>query len=257
MKVNYHSHTVRCHHASGTEREYVEAAIKSGIKVLGFADHTPYPFPEDHVHHFRMRMHEMDSYVNTVLSLKEEYRNDIDIHLGLEVEYFPAYFEQLCKEIADYPIEYFLLAQHCLGNGRNGDFYCSAKTDDPVKLISYCDQVLAGMDTGRFTYLAHPDLPNFLGDPALYDAQMRRICRKAKEISLPLEINFLGLTEGRHYPTDAFWKIAGEEKCDVIFGLDAHHPEHFQLKENLLKAQTIAEKYNLRLLEDAELVKPI
>jgi histidinol-phosphatase (PHP family) len=45
MKINYHTHTTRCHHAAGTEREYVEAAIANGIKVLGFADHTPYPFP--------------------------------------------------------------------------------------------------------------------------------------------------------------------------------------------------------------------
>ena len=45
MFANYHTHTARCNHASGTEREYVEAAIKSGLKILGFADHTPYPFP--------------------------------------------------------------------------------------------------------------------------------------------------------------------------------------------------------------------
>ena len=257
MKANYHTHTVRCHHASGTEREYVEAAIKSGLKVLGFADHTPYPFPEDHSHGIRMRINELEDYVNTVLALRDEYRGDIDIHLGLEVEYFPTYFEQLRKEASAYPIEYFLLSQHFLGNSAPGEFYCGALTEDPAKLTAYCDQIIAGMETGCFTYIAHPDLPQFAGDAQVYDTQMRRICRKAKEIALPLEINFLGIDEGRQYPDERFWKIAGEEGCDVIFGLDAHKPEHFQFKKNLVRAQEIVEKYNLRLPEDVELKKPV
>ena len=257
MKINYHTHTTRCHHAAGTEREYVEAAIANGIKVLGFADHTPYPFPEDHSHGIRMRMHELDDYVNTVLALKEEYKDQIEIHLGLEVEYFPQYFEQLRKELAGYPIEYFLLAQHLLGNSAPGEFYCGRATDDPAKLTQYCDQVLAGMETGCFTYLAHPDLPLFTGDPAHYETQMRRICRKAKEINLPLEINLLGIVEERHYPNEDFWKIAAEEGCDVFFGIDAHKVSHFQYEDNYKRALEIAGKYNLNVLEDVALVDPL
>ena len=70
MKANYHTHTFRCHHARETEREYVEAAIENGIQVLGFSDHTPYLFDEDHSQHIRMRMDELDEYISTVLDLK-------------------------------------------------------------------------------------------------------------------------------------------------------------------------------------------
>ena len=42
--VNYHTHTWRCQHASGTEEDYVRAAVAAGFKVLGFADHTPWPY---------------------------------------------------------------------------------------------------------------------------------------------------------------------------------------------------------------------
>ena len=31
MIANYHTHTWRCRHADGTEREYVETAIEAGI----------------------------------------------------------------------------------------------------------------------------------------------------------------------------------------------------------------------------------
>ena len=40
MNANYHTHTVRCHHAIGSEREYIEKAISRGFKKLGFSDHT-------------------------------------------------------------------------------------------------------------------------------------------------------------------------------------------------------------------------
>ena len=30
MIANFHTHTSRCNHASGTDREYVEAAIEAG-----------------------------------------------------------------------------------------------------------------------------------------------------------------------------------------------------------------------------------
>ena len=44
MIANYHTHTWRCRHADGTEREYVERAIEAALKFSVF-DHSPYPFP--------------------------------------------------------------------------------------------------------------------------------------------------------------------------------------------------------------------
>ena len=38
MIANYHTHTYRCHHADGTEREYVERAIENGLKIFGFSE---------------------------------------------------------------------------------------------------------------------------------------------------------------------------------------------------------------------------
>ena len=48
LNANYHTHTARCRHASGREEEYIQQAISSGLKVLGFSDHTPYPFQGDY-----------------------------------------------------------------------------------------------------------------------------------------------------------------------------------------------------------------
>ena len=84
MIANYHTHTWRCHHADGTEREYVEKAIESGLKILGFSDHTPQVYPNGFVCPYKMEPRELEGYVDTILDLKREYREDIEIHLGLE-----------------------------------------------------------------------------------------------------------------------------------------------------------------------------
>lgn len=36
MKTNYHTHTTRCHHATGSDEDYVLSAIKGGYQELGF-----------------------------------------------------------------------------------------------------------------------------------------------------------------------------------------------------------------------------
>ena len=59
MIANYHTHTVRCTHAVGTEEEYVIAVIKAGLKILGFSDHAPYPFAGGYCSHSRMRTEEL------------------------------------------------------------------------------------------------------------------------------------------------------------------------------------------------------
>lgn len=256
MKANYHTHTWRCNHASGTEKEYVERAIESGIKILGFSDHTPYPFPEGFPSRIRMGVDELEAYVKTVLDLKEEYKKDIEIHLGLEVEYYPDYFAKLQRLVSDYPVEYFLLAQHFVGDEISG-FYSGRETEDPKILKRYCGQTAEAMETGYFTYFAHPDLIRFTGDEGIYAEEMRKLCRKAKACGMPLEINFLGLFEGRNYPDGRFWKIAGEEGCDVIFGIDAHTPEAFQRPRTLQTAQVIVKKYGLSLKETVEFRQPV
>lgn len=255
MIANYHTHTWRCMHAEGTEREYVERAIEGGLKILGFSDHTPMPYANGYVSNVKMRLNQLEGYVDTVLNLKKEYEKDIEIHLGLEVEYYPKYFKEFLHITGQYPIEYFLLAQHFLGNEID-DVYSGDETQDPKILKRYCLQCREAMLTGCFTYFAHPDLLHFTGDPAVYDHWMRGLCEDAKKAGLPLEINFLGIGGHRHYPNPAFWKIVGEVGNPVIFGSDAHEPDKVWNPAALKKGEEIVKENGLHLLDTTELVNP-
>ncbi len=82
--ANYHTHTPRCRHAQGTEREYIEAAIRAGIRTLGFSDHAPMLFDDGFVSDFRMLPEETEDYVRTLLQLKREYAGEIEILIGYD-----------------------------------------------------------------------------------------------------------------------------------------------------------------------------
>lgn len=251
MIANYHTHTWRCKHAEGTEREYIERAIEGKMRILGFSDHTPMPYDGGYVSGVKMDIGQLEEYVDTILKLKEEYRQDIEIHLGLEVEYYPKYFEKLLAITGQYPIEYFLLAQHYLGNEIN-DYFCGTATDDEKLLKRYCEQTKEALESGRFTYFAHPDFFNFTGDKGIYDYWIRQLCTCAKTLDIPLEINFLGIWDKRHYPNPEFWRIAGEVGNKAIFGADAHQPEKVWNPEAICVAEEIVSRYNLTLIETVD-----
>ena len=256
MIANYHTHTWRCMHATGTEKAYVENAIEGGLKILGFSDHTPQLYPDGYVSSSKMTPQQLEGYVDTVLKLKEEYKNDIEIHVGLETEYYPAIFDKLLDFISDYPIEYMLLGQHNLGN-EIGDFFSGAPTDDVSNLTRYVDQCIEAIDTGCFTYVAHPDLIYYTGPDEIYIPEMTRLAQHAKKKDIPLEINFLGLMEDRNYPDARFWKIVEATGNRVIFGSDAHVEHKVWNPETLKKAEAMVKENHLHLIDTVDLVKPV
>lgn len=258
MTANYHTHTYRCGHASGAdEREYIERAIEAGIAELGFADHAPMPFDNGYRSGIRMSLDETEDYVSTLLALREEYKNDIKIHIGFEAEYYPEVFERFISFISDYPIEYLILGQHYGGNEYEGLGYFGSATGSEEMLKAYVEQVIAGLSTGKFSYLAHPDLINFVGDREIYEREMTRLVSFTKENNIPLEINLLGIATNRHYPNEEFWKIASKHGSRAIIGTDAHSPNGLVREDALKTAKGLMEKHKgLTLLERLDL-KPI
>ena len=252
MIANYHTHTHRCRHASGSEEEYVQAALQMGMTTLGFSDHTPYWFGCDYYSTYRMFPEQLTDYVETVLALRKQYAGKIQMPLGLEAEYYPKYFPEMLQKGKDAGIEYLLLGQHFGGN-EMGEHYCGRPTADEAILKQYCHQVADAMYTGLFSYLAHPDLFYYTGSRKKYGEHMRVICRAAKDCGLPLEINLLGIYSGRNYPNPVFWELAAEEGCTAVLGRDAHSAEQILDRESEEMARKLAAKLGLNLTDTVEL----
>ncbi len=248
LKANYHTHTYRCQHAIDTERQYIEKAIEMGIEVLGFSDHVPCPYKDGYVSGIRMTMNEAPEYVSTLRMLGREYESDIRILIGFEAEYIPEFFNEQMNMFNSLGCDYLIMGQHFLCLEEKGP-YMGASTADESRIRDYVDVVIKGMKTGAFKYLAHPDLINYQGLDSVYDWEMTRLCKELKELDIPLEINLLGISEGKHYPAEKFWKISGEIGNKVIMGLDAHCAAQIGAIDSYQKALELAKRYGLNLID--------
>ncbi len=255
MIANYHTHTSRCRHADGEDREYVEEAIKNGIKYLGFSDHAPYPDESVGAHRMRMRQCEAEEYVKSVCSLRDEYKNDIEIYLGFETEYFPELYEDYKKFISQFPVDYLILGQHFVPKEKNGK-YVGAPFSEEEYLKLYVDLCIEAINTGDFTYVAHPDVPYFTGGKDVHIKHLSRLAKVMKEKNIPAEFNLLGFASYRHYPTDEFFTIAKEVNLPVILGSDAHLPRHCGHQEYAARGRAVLKDMGITPIDTVKLIKP-
>src|SRR5690606_28917085 len=114
MKFDLHTHHDRCGHAVGKIEDYIQAAIKVGLQVIGISDHTPFfaspedqPFPG-----ITMAKSEFPNYVHEVLRLKEVYQDQIEVLLGVEADFLPESIDNYQKELAQYPFDYVIGSVH-------------------------------------------------------------------------------------------------------------------------------------------------
>lgn len=248
MDYNYHAHTTRCSHATGTEEEYIQTAIAGGIRYMGFSDHIPHRFPDGHESYYRVPFDQGQEYIDSIKALREKYAGQIELYVGFEMEYYPDYFQQMLQNAKDFGAEYLILGYHFLRQEYPDGQGVTRVTQRWSDLEEYASGVVEAMETGVFSYVAHPDSLNYTGSVEQYQKQMRRICIRARELQIPLEINFLGIRCGRHYPNEHFWEVAGEEQAPVTFGFDAHDAEAACDRESLDTAMELVRKYNLNYI---------
>ena len=79
---NLHTHTV---YGDGkhTAEEMIQGAIRSGCAALGFSEHSPFP-PVGKHDGYSLLPERVKDYRTEILSLREQYRGQLDIFLGLE-----------------------------------------------------------------------------------------------------------------------------------------------------------------------------
>ena len=134
MRTNYHTHTQRCGHAIGTDEAYVQSAIIGGYDLLGFSDHTPWPFADGYHSQIRMEMWELDGYVDSIRSLREQYKDQIEIKIGLECEYYTDYINWLREQKERLQLDYLLFGNHFPYNESKSIYFGNTYTREELEL---------------------------------------------------------------------------------------------------------------------------
>lgn len=233
MKFDLHTHHVRCGHAQGQIRDYIEAAIAGGLSVIGISDHSPYfGSPKDQAQPLiAMAKSEFPRYVEEISQLKQEYADRIDVLLGVESDFFPEHADIYRKEYTKYPFDYIIGSVHLSGGvsifNRN-----RWKSLNDLQQIEHKEEyyrlIQESARSGMFHILGHIDaMKGFY--PAFSDIPTPKVDETLKVISecgVAIEINTSGKTKdvGGWYPSDQLLERALHYGVEVTFGSDAHVP---------------------------------
>ena len=218
----FHVHTYRCGHAENvSDEEYVKRAIAIGATGIWFTDHAP--FPGDPFGN-RMKYSELDEYIVTLSELKKKYQGRIDIHIGLETEYFPSFDNAgYYKELkARENFDMLLLGEH-MAETDPGEYTFSWDKDklNAEEYIALGNAQIQGINSGYFDAVAHPDRifrrqKTWSED---MDAMAGQIIACACKMNIPIEINEASKNQNNHFRKE-FWDKAGA--AQIIHGVDAH-----------------------------------
>ena len=279
---NYHTHTLRCTHATGTEEQMVLKAIEEGYKVIGFSEHVPLPYIRWHMIKalpfairgfwtvlswgkcfllngpgMRMPYPEKKEHLKVLRELKEKYKDQIEILIGFECEYLKDYLKYYQKMIDTKEVDYLIFGHHYHQYAVSKRYY--GRPHLSVKDIRlYVSEAKKAFKTGMFKYFAHPDLfmNGYLDWNEEVEGLAEELCIAAKEYHIPLEINAGGMRrstvtinerECYVYPNIYFWEVASRVGNDVIIGMDAHAPSHLN-KKDYQKLVDFATKLNLNII---------
>ena len=251
QKFNYHTHTKRCGHADNkmTDEDFVKLFIKKGFTKVAFTDHCPEKERIDFRENMRMEYNEKDNYLNSIKSLKEKYKNIIEIENGFEVEYLPGQEENLFELKNE--TDKIVLGQHFIYNNDKSELLIIRRhkfSDEDA--LKYAEYIKTAIKKQIPDIIAHPDVYMLSRDnyTEVDEKVAHIICSTAEKYEIPIEINLtqpnlfiIGEIENIVYPCKEFWKIASEYKnLKVIYGVDAHF--EYQIM-NYEKAIEIANKH--------------
>lgn len=219
IKGNYHTHSRWCRHGFGEFEDYIHRAIDAEFEELAFTEHVPH---KDFFSFIKIdELPEFDRKLNEAIS---RYSDKIKIIKGFECEYYVEDLDFYRHLQEDLGYEFLILGQHFSGKNHEIDHFEPKDTD---ALYSYTQEVIAGMETGMFKILAHPDLLLHR-----YKNEFDKHCEKclndiyecASKNGIVCEINCGGLRNNRRYPSKEGLEISKKYDIKYIIGADAHDP---------------------------------
>jgi len=224
MKIDLHNHTSRCNHATGSVDEYIKRAIELGIDIYGFSEHAP--IPSDLDKDYRLSFEEMSEYEAEILRYQKEYKNDIKILLGYEVDYLKGYID---SRVLNAKVDYLIGSVHFLDKwGFDNPEYIGGWESRDIDDIwnEYFDAIEAMADSGHFDIVGHLDLIKIFKYMPKKDIRLlaKNALKAIKKSGMAIELNSAGLRKPikEIYPSRELLEMAYELDIPITFGSDAH-----------------------------------
>lgn len=255
--TNLHTHTVYCDGKYSAE-DMILAAINKNFQSIGISTHGPTSFVSD----WNIQAGRVESYMDEITNLKEKYKNQIEVFLGMELDYIPGTgFDEMSKSLIK-KLDYYIGSVHYLGYFNNGimwtvDYNLQELTqginesfggNSRLAVESYYNVISEMAINYQPPIIGHLDLfkknnkNNVLFDESeeWYVKAVESCLKSIKNTSSSIEINTGGIARGytkEQYPSTFILKMIKDMGIPVVINSDAHTVEGIDCKFN--------EMYNL------------
>ncbi|NBC82835.1 MAG: histidinol-phosphatase HisJ family protein [Bacteroidetes bacterium] len=243
--TNYHSHTYYCD-GGGKPIDYVHAAIEKGLVAYGFSTHGPVPFPSG----WNIDHQDILKYVNEISNLKHTHKKQLDIYLGLEVDYIPYKMGPENRAITKHQLDYTIGSIHFVDelpdgtpwhiDGGHEDFLHGLqqifKNNIKQAISRYYELIIEMLETEKPTILGHLDkikMQNpynklYNENDAWYQSLIEKLIRTIKKTGVIVEINTRGYYKNNDlefYPSNRIVKELAKNDIPVTLNSDSHVPD--------------------------------
>lgn len=224
--------------------DFVRFAIAKGVKKYGFSSHAPLPF-----HTFwNMNLDSLPYYKAEFYRLKKKYADQIELFLGLEVDYIEGVFDARSDLYDMQDFDYLISSVHFLAPhpdggyfSVDGKFYNFQKNIEKVfggdiRLATERFYEISSnmVRKGGFEIVGHLDkiaqnarnCPDFDVKAKWYIDLVTEYLELIKKQGMMIEINTKSYLElGITYPDVQFFPIIKELEIPVMVNSDCHYPD--------------------------------
>jgi len=233
LLTDYHTHTFRCGHATGTLRDYVESAISKGIDEIGLTDHLFLYFEHPEKRDTRWAMPEewYGTHYAEMLEVRNEYRDRINVRVSVEADYVRGSEQALRKTLSSYAFDFVLGSVHFMDDWLIDDpdqAHRYSLEDVSSIYRRYYERLREAVELGEFDLLAHFDLPKKFG--FLPEGDLTSLVGETldavRDHDIAIEVSTAGLRKpvGEIYPSLAILREMRIREIPIALSSDAHDP---------------------------------
>ncbi len=238
--TNYHSHCTYCDGKSPAD-EFVKEAIARGFYSYGVSSHAPLPFTTN----WTMKAEDMSSYIAEINMLKARYEDQIQLYVGLEIDYLDEVHNPKMSDFQNLNLDYRIGSVHLVSDlqGQIADLDVSSPLfkdmirdrfdNDLVEVVKkYFSQKKAMIRLGGFDFVGHIDKISMnasfcernITQQHWYKREIVSLFEEVAKARLMIEINTKAfMSKGVLFPNKEHFGLINEMQIPVLVNSDSHH----------------------------------
>lgn len=246
QRSNYHSHCTFCDGRSRPE-DFIRFALSHGFRAYGFSSHSPLPFET----FWNMSKDNMPDYLDEIGRLKKKYEGQIEIYVGLEIDYLDETYNASIPYFRELPLDYRIGSIHFLpispvlleqnmvcidGSFREYAHAVNRHFEGDIRQLvkRFYDSTLQMIEAGGIDIVGHLDkiymngykFEDFSFDAGWYREPFFACLDRIAEKGLMVEVNTKNFRKKQElYPHVQYLTQLQQRNIPVMVNSDCHYPD--------------------------------